>query len=599
MKKYIMLFISFLVFILPNNVSALSYEMITYDINVKINENRIADIKEEYNIYFIDNLSSFKRFLNKKLVTIRPNGTKRITTSLISNVKVFLNDNPVEFTFDNNIITTLQQHKKDTVEKYTISYSYDYGKDTGVGLDEIFIELINGQIDTNISSISFTIELPHNIDASKVKFLYNSDWNNGEVDYSIEGNFIKGFLNRNLKSKEKLSLYMELPEGYFAGATDNYNYLIWLLILVPLSTIIVAIIYYKKYKKGNITKIILNDEIPYNFNSAEIAYLYKGFLKEHDLLTILISLANNGYLKFIESDDGYKLDSINSFLIEKLKEYDGENAAEKLLFEKLFQDKDLIELKDIEYNLYDTLLEAKSSIDNTDNHEKLFFNKIMKDKRILSILIIISILAMNFNSIYLYTSNYFLVPVIVALMTFGIYILFVVDTKWLIKLIFGVLLIGISLYIGIMPLINDIRTLCLYLLGMIIIFLSSYIYKILPYRTLYGNEVYGRIHGFKVTLEKMSISTMKEKLESNPNYFYEMYPYIYIFENTDIWIDKAKNLVTEYPSWYSTKEPFSLQNFQKFVKNMIFTVTQAMFKRQLTGQSKVHVEYHRTKTDEL
>ena len=150
-----------------------------------------------------------------------------------------------------------------------------------------------------------------------------------------------------------------------------------------------------------------------------------------------------------------------------------------------------------------------------------------------------------------------------------------------------------------MPLINDIRTLCLYLLGMIIIFLSSYIYKILPYRTLYGNEVYGRIHGFKITLEKMSISTMKEKLEVNPNYFYEMYPYIYIFENTDIWIDKAKNLVTEYPSWYSTKESFSLQNFQKFVKNMIFTVTQAMFKRQLTGQSKVHVEYHRTKTDEL
>lgn len=599
MKKYIVLFISFLAFILPNNVSALSYEMITYDINVKINENRIADIKEEYNIYFIDNLSSFKRFLNKKLVTIRPNGTKRITTSLISNVKVFLNDNPVEFTFDNNIITALQQHKKDTVEKYTISYSYDYGKDTGVGLDEIFIELINGQIDTNISSVSFTIELPHNIDASKVKFLYNSDWNNGEVDYSIEGNFIKGFLNRNLKSKEKLSLYMELPEGYFVGATDNYNYLIWLLILVPLSTIIVAIIYYKKYKKGNITKIILNDEIPYNFNSAEIAYLYKGFLKEHDLLTILISLANNGYLKFIESDDGYKLDSINSFLIEKLKEYDGENAAEKLLFEKLFQDKDIIELKDIEYNLYDTLLEAKSSIDNTDNHEKLFFKKIMKDKRILAILIIISILVMNFNSIYLYTSNYFLVPIIVALMTFGIYILFVVDTKWLIKLVFGILLIGISLYIGIMPLINDIRTLCLYLVGMVIIFLSSYIYKILPYRTLYGNEVYGRIHGFKITLEKMSISTMKEKLEVNPNYFYEMYPYIYIFENTDIWIDKAKNLVTEYPSWYSTKESFSLQNFQKFVKNMIFTVTQAMFKRQLTGQSKVHVEYHRTKTDEL
>lgn len=599
MKKYLLLIICFFMFSFIDNVSAISYEMITYNINVKINENRIADITEEYNIYFIDDLTSFERVLNNKLTTIRPNGTKRVTTSSISDIKVLLNGNPVSHELKNNIIKISNQHKRDTVEKYTVSYKYDYGKDTGVGLDEIFIELINGNFDTNISSINFNIEFPSDVDSSKVKFLYNSIWNNNEVNYSVVGNTINGFLGRNLKSNEKLSLYIEFPENYFIGASDNYNYWIWLIILIPIGTTIISFIYYKKYRKGNNVQIIENDNIPYDFNSSEIAYLYKGFLKEHDLITILISLANNGYLKFVESDDGYKLDSINSFSMQKLKEYDKDNAAEKLLFEKLFQDKDLIELKDIEYNLYETLMEAKSSIDNNDNHEKLFFKEIMKDKKILGLMVIISIIAMNFNSIYLFTSNYLLIPIMVAVMTFGIYILLVADTKLLIKIIFGILLIGISLYIGIMPLINDIRTLILYLIGMILVFLNSYIYKILPYRTLYGNEVYGRIHGFKISLEKMSISSIKEKMEQNPNYFYEMYPYVYVLENTDIWINKFENIVTEYPNWYSTKESFSLKNFQKFIKNMIFTVTQAMFKKQLTGQSSLHVEYHNIKKDEL
>lgn len=599
MKKYVILIIIFLMCLLPNNVFAESYEMITYDIKVKLNENRIADIIEEYNIYFMNDVSSFERIINTKLTTVRPNGTKRTTTSTISNVNVLLNGNKVEHKLNKNRIIIPASHKRDTVGKYAISYSYDYGKDTGVGIDEIFVELINGSIDANISSIHFEIELPKTIDSSKISFLHNSKVNNKEVNYTVNDNVISGYVKRNLKSGEKISFYMELPDKYFTGTSDNYNYWVLLLIIVPIITFIIGVIYYKKYKKGNNVQIILNDEIPYGFNSAEVAYLYKGFLKEHDLLTVFISLANKGYLKFIELDDGYKLDTINSFQIQKIKDYDGENASEKLLFEKIFQDKDLVELKDIEYNLFDTLIETKSSIDNKDNYNKLFFKTIKMDKKILGLLIIISISTMNFNSIYLFTSSYLLIPVIVSVMTFGIYMLFIIDTKLLIKIIFGILLIGLSLYVGIIPLINDVRTLLVYIIGMAIIFLSSYIYKILPHRTLYGNEVYSKIHSFRRALQLMSTTTLKEKLENNPNYFYDMYPYIYVFEDTSIWISKAENMINEYPSWYQTKEAFSLNNFERFVKNMIFNTTQAMFKRQLTGQSRVHVEYHREKKDEL
>ena len=436
------------------------------------------------------------------------------------------------------------------------------------------------------------------MDSSKIYFRYKNDWNNSIVDYQVNENIITGFLNANLKNNETFGLYLEFPDNYFVGASDHYNYWICFLLIVPVITLILSIFYFMKYKKGNKVPVVLEETVPYGFNSAEIAYLYKGYLKEHDLLTVLLSLANKGYIQFIESDDGYKLDSINSFTMTKQKDYDGDNASEKMLFEKLFQQKDTISLKDVEYNLYDTLMETKSSIDNIDNHERLFFKNIKRDKKILLIAIILSILTMNFNSIYLFTSNYFLIPVIVAVFTFGIYILFITDTKILIKILFGILPIAFSLYVGIMPLINDIRTLIIYLAGTVLILICSIIYKLLPYRTIYGNEVYGRINGFKKALESMTSATFLEKQELNSNYFYDMYPYIYVLEDTDMWIKKASNNVTSYPNWYITKENFSLDNFQKFVKNMIFTVTQAMFKKQLTGQSTIHVEYHGMKSEE-
>ena len=599
MKKKGILFFLLVMICLPFHVKAASYEMITYYVDVSLHENRTADIQEEYNIYFVDNMSVFERKLDNKLLTMRPNGTKRVTNSNISNVKVLLDDKSVDYTMNNGVIVSNADHRRDTVEKYTISYTYDYGKDTGIGLDEIFLNLINGTINANISSIQFKIQLPKEMDTSKISFRYKNSWDNSAVEYQVNGNIITGFLNANLKSNETFGLYLEFPDNYFVGASDYYNYWIWALLIFPIATLALSILNFVKYGKGNKIPVVLEETVPYGFNSAEIAYLYKGYLKEHDLLTVLIALANKDYIHFIESDDGYKLDSINSFVIEKQKDYDGDNASEKLLFDKLFQEKDTITLKDIEYNLYDTLMETKSSIDNADNHEKIFFKTVKRDKKVLFAAIVISVLAMNFNSIYLFTSNYFLIPIIVGIMVFGIYILLFIDTKFLIKILFGILPIVFSLYIGIIPLINDSRTLILYLLGMLLIFVSSYIYKILPYRTIYGNEVYGRISGFKKSLESMSSSTLAEKQEINSNYFYDMYPYVYVLDDTSVWIRKASNSVKTYPNWYITKEEFSLDNFQKFVKNMIFTVTQAMFKKQLTGQSSVHVEYHRTKSEEL
>lgn len=591
MKNKIFLVLLFLILI-PVNAKANSYEIVTYDLNLKINENRTANVKEEYNIYFMQN-EYFNRKIVNKLNIIRPDGSKKTEKTNVSNISVLVDNQDVNYEYKNNEILIYSENNTDDIKNFVISYLYDYGKDSGLGYDEVFVQILDGTIPANISSINFKIEFPKTIDLSKIKFLTNSKYNDSDITYNISDNVIYGTFNRTLNENESISMYANLPNNYFIGESYNFNYLTLLLLIAPLITITTGIYLYIKYRKNNKLQVILDDKIPYNFNSAEIAYLYKGYLKEHDLMTIFISLANDGYIRFKEIDDGYKLGTFNSFFIEKVKDYDLDNAVVKILFEKLFQDKNIIELKDIEYNLYDSLVDAKSAIDNEDNKNKLFFQKVGRDKKILQLLLFLSTLIMNFNSIYLFTGKYYLIPVIVIIMFLSLYILIEANTKLLIKIVLGLIPLLVTLYISLIPLISDYKTMIIYIFGMLLIFGGNYIYKTIPSRTIYGNEVLGRITGFKNSLEMLNSNELKEKLLLDPNYYYNMYPYIYVLDLTEKWNNKFSQLITKYPEWYTTKEEFSLDHFQNFVKNMIFTITQAMFKKQLTGQSSIHVEYHK------
>ena len=583
MKKEI--FFILIILLLPINIKAKSYEILTYDVDINVNENKTMYVTETYNIYFTEK-DNFIKKLNDKLVIIRPNGSKENVNQKFSNISVLVNDEKTNYELKNNEINIKYSNEIGDINKYTITYNYDYNSKIA---NDFYFELINNILDTNISSVNFKITFPKKFDTKNIKLIYNSLYDDKYFNYSVSNNTIVGTFNQILKQNENIAIYVKMPFDYFKGS-NNY---IYLLLIIPIATLIIGIIYYKKYCKNNRLKILMQDNIPYDYNSAEIAYLYKGYLKEHDLNTVLITLANNGYIKFIELDDGYKLGTFNSFKIEKIKDYDGDNAAVKLIFEKLFQTKDLIELKDIEYNLYETLKEAKSAIDNEDNKQKMFFSNVKRNKKILLIAIIISIIVINYNSIYLLTGKYYLIPIINLLMITGIYVLVPAKVNKLIKVIIGVPLTLITLYIGIIPIISETIMLITYIIGMILILISIFIYKLIPDRTKYGNEVLGNIIGFKKTLENLNVNQIKQILESNSNYYYEMYPYIYILDLTNIWIHKFEGLIDKYPDWYITKEPFSLNNFQNFINNMIFTVTQAMFKRQLTGQSSVHVEYHK------
>ena len=100
--------------------------------------------------------------------------------------------------------------------------------------------------------------------------------------------------------------------------------------------------------------------------------------------------------------------------------------------------------------------------------------------------------------------------------------------------------------------------------------------KNLPKRTKYGNEMLGRIKGFR----RFLITVEKEKLESlvmeHPNYFYDILPYTYVLGISDKWIRKFESISLEPPSWYGTSSSLDFNSFGTAINLTMGSVQRAM-----------------------
>ena len=92
----------------------------------------------------------------------------------------------------------------------------------------------------------------------------------------------------------------------------------------------------------------------------------------------------------------------------------------------------------------------------------------------------------------------------------------------------------------------------------------------------YGNEMLGKLKGFKNFLETVE----KEKLESlvlqNPNYFYDILPYTYVLGVSDKWIKKFESISLQSPSWYDGSDSFEISTIGTFMNSTMAYANRAM-----------------------
>ena len=140
----------------------------------------------------------------------------------------------------------------------------------------------------------------------------------------------------------------------------------------------------------------------------------------------------------------------------------------------------------------------------------------------------------------------------------------------LFEIMFGVIFAGVPWLLIMYSLLSQNKIyLITYFIGMVSIGILIVLKDILPKRTPYGNEMLGKIRGFKNFLETADKSKFEELINNNPEYFYNILPYTYSLGISNKCMEQFEAMVLESPSWYVGYTTFNVHKFNYFVKNVM------------------------------
>ena len=627
--KYIFaIFLSLIiVFFTANKVSATTsyndYTITNYNIDMIVNENNTFDITETITAYFnVPKHGLYRKIPLKNSVT-RTDGTKSNNRAKITNLSVSEN-----YTTSNEngykVVKIGDANKTVTgSQTYTIKYTYDIGKDPLKNADELYFNLIGSEWDTSISYVNFKITMPKPFDESSLGFSSRNpgSTDSSNVEYTVNGNTINGTLLNTLSSGQALTIRLTLPEGYFVGASSNIDVYSIVVIVVCLLFVVISYIMWSKYGKDDEVIETVEFYPPEGYNSAEIGFLYNGDADTKSIISLLVYLADNGYLKIEEIEEEGIFSKSKSFKITKIKEYDGNNEYERLFFKGLFSNsrsrkidynkareimkeakkqgekisyrdalemsveddnvKDSVTASDLYDNFYITLNKIKTKLNGKENKNKIFESLASGKRKWLVLMAIAILILITTKPVLEYGGPESLIfALIFPGIGFTVLIgglIQAIKIPRIFAVIWGGMFGGIPwIYMVLPALTQNTMYILMYVIGIICLVAILVFEKIMLKRTPYGNEILGKIRGFKRFLETAEKQELEGLVTKNPEYFYDILPYTYALGVSEVWMNQFETIALQAPDWYVYHGTFSMHTFNHFINDTMKSAQTAM-----------------------
>jgi uncharacterized membrane protein YgcG len=471
----------------------------------------------------------------------------------------------------------------DGYQSYRIVYNYDAGDDLIEDYDEFYFNIIGTQWEALIEKATFSIEMPKGFDMEYLNITAGraGSEDNSRVVYEVMGNTIKGHVD-GLAPNEGITVALPLPQGYYEGVTKPYS-MIWMYLLVIglFAVLILAIIFRMKNYRSNMIIPVLNFYPPKGLNSAEMAYIYneeKLGLKE--VASLIVYWASKGYLR-IHEEEKSGLFGKDRLSFEKLKEGDDlNNHYERVMFDGLFAlgINGLVSEEDLKDVFYIELQAAKGFIRDEYRGD----NEILENKYQYGIIVASFIVMVIVDLVIgIYAKVLMGVPYLIGLIPMGMVLLVIWGISMLVATkrkgmkkrsrIFSIVRYGFvfvilgQLAITFWSFASDIdfsnikwNGLSTLIILSIVLFAATVfaIGKIKRY-TPYAKNLLDNIHGFKEFLETAKLDKLEMLFKEKPEYFYDMLPYVMIFNLTKIWDQTMQSMTLQGPDWYVSNRPFN------------------------------------------
>ena len=535
------------------------YIIENYKMDIIVNEDNTFDVTETIDVRFTE---EGKRGIIRNIPRVndlkRENGEYSRNIAYLTNLEV--NDD-FKYTKDRKYYN-IKIGKNDVVaskeKTYIIKYKYDIGKDPLKNVDEFYFYIIGEGWNTTINNVEFKIKMPKMFDENKVKFfnVYKNNFRNLHLNYIIREKTIIASYNKKLQPNEGLSIRMILPKGYFYRKWIPFTNAMLIKMFISLILVIVAIIIWMSDEKKK--RIVCKKEYypPNNMNSLVLTLLYYGI--KDDAVMLLVSLLNKGYLRFEE----IRYDSSNwkNFKIIKIKDYDGNDKYEKIIFEELFKNKDVIEKEEYKYIINDITQKVYDGIDIES------FNKKRIDKKSVRIKNLIFIMSMIVMTFMFWSSLSDIVIKAIIMLVFRwvekrMYPFIKTKTYWI--FIMSLIIVPLDfLFNGIIRLEDSyliefiFESVCFFILTVLFIKKNKVIKE--------NIMILERIDSFYKFLRNPRKDKLNELIKNDPNYLYKMIPYIVSLNLLEKYNNKyIKDLLNALgsPAWYEGNDEFKLNLF--------------------------------------
>lgn len=557
-----------------------NYAIENYRLDIEVNENDIYKVKEKFDVIYKDNSYQMKRTVPiDTFLYNRDKSTYRYYTKILEyekedNLSVYFNTAGKVFTFE------------DDADKKThhLKYIYTVNKKGKEDFVDIFISPTRWG--SCLRKIEFTITLPKDFDVSKLQFVDSEGKDQSKkITINKHNRNLTGRIDSLLKD-EDIHITLFLGENYFTK-TQDANIII--AFAIPTGFVILSFLLWFFFGRDKKENIKATANLP-DADILELCLLQNESLANEHISLLVIQLAKEGYLKI------KKIANTNNFEIVKLAEYNGESPLEKKLMTNLFKDeltrinenilatnynkgKGTKKLKDLRSITIDTtnmtgsLEEAAKELSaaaTEEYNDQLFEKAANVLSKIVSIFTIIILLS-TFAIPSLKYGTWEDAAIIICL----IFIVIVSIKEGILKnhnlkiRIISLILVFASL------LLSRTTTLwetCLYekiyiysfLWGILMILVNCLLKKVMPKKTSYGTKLKEELTGLKLYFTKSKKNTIEKKL-TNPTYFEEFLPYMYVLHFDRDFYRAIEEFDITLPNWLEAMQKEDLRTLPHYL----------------------------------
>lgn len=463
-------------------------------------------------------------------------------------------------------------------QTYVVNYKLEFYDDEDKSLDRLALNVMPTSWETQIGHASATITLPKEADLSKVQVYSGEYGNEGNPDNvklttSDDGKTIKIDANE-LPAYHGVTVILELPEGYWTGEPEYgaISPLFWVLSLLgPLGALIMWFLF------GRDPKIVKTLEFypPDGLTPGEVGYLYDKNVDKRDIVSTIVYLADKGYIS-IEQE------SRKDFLLKGRKKPSSEEPKYVgIIYDGLFADraKGLTRTSSLGQYFSWRYQNAKAELPDELNIGPF----ITKSSRIArGVGIVASAMPLIAFSIWEITSGSS--DGVIGLLWGSVLIMLAtailcravdnarsqnkIKTALWFSLGLLLVLLGLTPSLAISDMLESVSDTKAILLIMLVILgtgATMLLAIISTARSQKYTEIKGRILGFRDFIKTAELDKINELIEDDPEYFYHIIPYAYVFGLTNRWIKKFEDIDIVQPEWINTGGDYSIDHFDAYM----------------------------------